>query len=167
MLTYKKLIYKRGQKQKMIDRDGNTSDGFEAPFVDNLDATAEVPEPGTVPIPIEVFYDLAFLEAAAARDISGVYRALQKAKVSQRHIASLTGQSQSEVSEILSGRIVHRYDVLARIADGLGIPREWMGLGQRLPKLLGAFAAEYAAIEEELFKRSQSKCSRSPGKKNC
>lgn len=36
--------------------------------------------------------------------------------------------AQSEVSEILSGRKVQSYDVLARIADGLDIPRGLMGL---------------------------------------
>ena len=40
----------------------------------------------------------------------------------------MTGQSQSEVSEILKGRQVMAYDVLTRIADGLGVPRGYMGL---------------------------------------
>lgn len=47
---------------------------------------------------------------------------------SQRQIAQLTGQSQSEVSEILKGRRVMAYVVLVRIAEGLGVPRAWMGL---------------------------------------
>ena len=38
----------------------------------------------------------------AERDIGGLYRALNDAGVPQRRIAELTGQSQSEVSEILS-----------------------------------------------------------------
>ncbi len=66
--------------------------------------------------------------ALAGRDISSVYRLLRRIGISQRHIASLTGQSQSEVSEILKGRQVMAYDVLARISDGLGIPRGYMGL---------------------------------------
>ena len=37
--------------------------------------------------------------------------------------------SQSEISEIISGRrAVVSYDVLVRIGDGLGVPRGWMGL---------------------------------------
>jgi transcriptional regulator with XRE-family HTH domain len=40
----------------------------------------------------------------------------------------VSGQSQSEVSEILKGRQVQAYDVLTRICTGLGIPREAMGL---------------------------------------
>ena len=48
--------------------------------------------------------------------------------MSQRVIASLTGQAQSEVSEILGGRRVLSYDLLLRIADGFGIPRGRMGL---------------------------------------
>jgi len=66
--------------------------------------------------------------ALAARDISAVFRLLQRMGVSQRHIAALTGQAQSEISEILAGRQVVSYDVLARIADGLGVPRGALGL---------------------------------------
>jgi transcriptional regulator with XRE-family HTH domain len=68
------------------------------------------------------------LAALAARDIAAVYRILQRFGVSQQKIANRTGQSQSEVSEILAGRRVISYDVLARIADGLGIRRELVGL---------------------------------------
>lgn len=50
------------------------------------------------------------------------------AGLAQRQIAALTGQTQSEVSEILKGRQVIAYDVLVRLADGLGIPPERMGL---------------------------------------
>ena len=67
-------------------------------------------------------------DALAGRDVSSVYRQLRRVGVSQRQIAALTGQSQSEVSEILKGRQVMAYDVLARIADGLGVPRGYMGL---------------------------------------
>lgn len=64
----------------------------------------------------------------AARDIGAVYGRLRDAGISQRQIAALTGQSQSEVSEILAGRRVVSYDVLVRIAEGLGIPRGFMGI---------------------------------------
>jgi transcriptional regulator with XRE-family HTH domain len=65
----------------------------------------------------------------AARDIGSVYRLLQQHGVSQRAIAARTGQSQSEISEIIAGfRQVISYDLLERIAVGLGIPRGWMGL---------------------------------------
>ncbi len=66
--------------------------------------------------------------ALRVRDIGGVYRLLQRAGVAQRRIAALTGQSQSDVSEILSGRQVISYDLLSRIADGLGVPRGYLGL---------------------------------------
>ena len=58
----------------------------------------------------------------ARRDIAGVYRLLQRVGVSQRAIAALTGQAQSEISEILGGRQVVSYDLLVRIADGLRRP---------------------------------------------
>lgn len=66
--------------------------------------------------------------ALAHRDISEVYRLLKQAGIAQRVIAAATGQSQSEVSEILSGRQVMAYDVLVRICEGLGVPRGLMGL---------------------------------------
>ncbi len=67
--------------------------------------------------------------ALANHDISTMYRLLNSAGVPQRRIAELTGQSQSEVSEILKGRRVMAYEVLVRICVSLGIPREAMGLG--------------------------------------
>lgn len=66
--------------------------------------------------------------ALVVRDIGRVYRLLGQAGVTQREIASLTGQSQSEVCEIVQGRRVRDVGVLERIADGLGVPRAWMGL---------------------------------------
>jgi len=66
--------------------------------------------------------------ALAAREVSSIYKQLRRKGVSQRQIAAMTGQSQSEVSEILKGRQVMAYDVLVRIADGLGVPRGYMGL---------------------------------------
>ncbi len=76
-----------------------------------------------------LFAEPAMREAITQRDISSVYRLLNQAGVPQRTIAYATGQSQSEVSEILlKGRQVMAYDVLDRICTGLGIPRGWMGL---------------------------------------
>src|SRR3954468_3822517 len=66
--------------------------------------------------------------ALAQRDIAAVYRTLRDAGVSQASIADATGQKQSEVSEIISGRQVQSVGLLERIADGLGVPRGWMGL---------------------------------------
>ncbi|MGH4009523.1 MAG: helix-turn-helix domain-containing protein [Pseudonocardiaceae bacterium] len=66
--------------------------------------------------------------ALAARDIGEVYRTLTSLGINQRRIAALVGQSQSEVSEIVKGRMVKDYHVLERIAEGLGIPRGLMGL---------------------------------------
>lgn len=66
--------------------------------------------------------------AMARQDVAGIYRILQKLGVSQRLIAATVGQSQSEISEILGGRHVYAYPLLTRIADGLQVPRGWMGL---------------------------------------
>lgn len=76
----------------------------------------------------EVWEDKEMRNALAAREVSTIYKLLRRNGVSQRQIAAMTGQSQSEVSEILKGRQVMAYDVLVRIADGLGVPRGYMGL---------------------------------------
>jgi transcriptional regulator with XRE-family HTH domain len=66
--------------------------------------------------------------ALALRDIGTVFKLLQRHGLSQRRIAALTGQSQSEVSEILNGRQVVSYDVLLRICTGLNVQRGRLGL---------------------------------------
>jgi hypothetical protein len=63
--------------------------------------------------------------AMGERDVQGVFLVLGRLGISQRHIAALTGQSQSEISEIRAGRRVQSIDL---IADGLRTPRGWWGL---------------------------------------
>jgi transcriptional regulator with XRE-family HTH domain len=67
-------------------------------------------------------------QALARRDIAQVFCILRDAGVSQASIALATGQKQSEISEIISGRQVQSILLLERIADGLGVPRGWMGM---------------------------------------
>jgi transcriptional regulator with XRE-family HTH domain len=76
----------------------------------------------------DAWEDQEMRNALAAREVSTIYKLLRRRGVSQRQIAAMTGQSQSEVSEILKGRQVMAYDVLVRIADGLGVPRIYLGL---------------------------------------
>jgi transcriptional regulator with XRE-family HTH domain/tetratricopeptide (TPR) repeat protein len=67
----------------------------------------------------------------AGWDIAALYRVLtEEGGFSQRQIAARTGQRQSEVAEILSGRrgLVENHRVLRRIAAGLEIAPEMMGL---------------------------------------
>lgn len=61
------------------------------------------------------------------RDVGEIYRLLKRHGVSQRRIGALTGQTQPEVSEISKGRQVMAYDLLARIADGLGMASDELG----------------------------------------
>ncbi|ASR33691.1 transcriptional regulator [Prauserella marina] len=94
-------------------------------------------------------------EALKRRNISEVYRQLRKHGVSQRQIAAMTGQSQSEVSEILKGRQVMAYEVLSRIAGGLKIPRGYMGLAydpETEVQVVGG-ADEQQSEEDESVKR--------------
>ncbi|RKT84348.1 Transcriptional regulator, contains XRE-family HTH domain [Saccharopolyspora antimicrobica] len=107
------------------------------------------------PVTPDVWNDREMRDALARRDVSEIYKQLRRRGVSQRQIAASTGQSQSEVSEILKGRQVMAYDVLARIADGLGIPRGYMGLAydgataMRVASATNALEAE----EDESVKR--------------
>lgn len=65
----------------------------------------------------------------AGHDIGALFRVLREHGWTQREIARATGMPQSSVSEIVKGRRVIGYRLLVRIADGLVIPRELMGLG--------------------------------------
>jgi Helix-turn-helix domain len=69
-------------------------------------------------------------QALYQHDFITVYRLLQRIGYSQNAIGQLTGQSQPEISAILHGRRVISYRVIARIADGLGIPRGYLGLSR-------------------------------------
>jgi antitoxin component HigA of HigAB toxin-antitoxin module len=88
----------------------------------------------------------AMRAALFERDITTVYRLLQKVGFSQQRIAALSGQSQPEVSAIIHGRRVMAYDVLSRIADGLGIPRGYMGLSYAVEPGQGSPASTAPAV---------------------
>nr|WP_242613435.1 helix-turn-helix transcriptional regulator [Herbihabitans rhizosphaerae] len=97
-------------------------------------------------------------DALVAREVSAVYRLLRRHGVSQRQIAAMTGQSQSEVSEILKGRQVMAYDVLVRIAGGLGVPRGYMGLAYddvTAVRVAGSKEVTEPEEEDESMKRRQ------------
>jgi transcriptional regulator with XRE-family HTH domain len=109
-------------------------------------AAAGTPAAGdTAPIGPALYWRADVRRVLAARDIAALYRVLKDdAGITQREIARRTGQSQSEVSEILKGRRVLAYDVLVRIAAGLGIPRELMGLSYGE---IGAYGGEVRVAE--------------------
>lgn len=91
-------------------------------------------------------------DALADRDIAAVFTFLRGRGFSQTRIAALTGQNQSEVSAILAhGRQVTAYDVLARIADGLRIPRGLMGLAYTTPTRDAANTTEGRAVRRRTF----------------
>jgi hypothetical protein len=105
------------------------------------DATDQRPQ-ARRPLPDPaVWDDPPMRQALTDQDITTVYRLLSRLGYSQQHIAALTGQSQPEVSSIIHGRKVMAYDVLARIADGLGIPRGYLGLSWCTCHTAGAQAA--------------------------
>ncbi len=86
---------------------------------------------GPEPIDPELYRRDDMRRVLAGWDIAALYQALKDdAGLSQRQIAARTGQNQSEVAEILSGRrsLVENHRVLRRIAGGLDVPPEMMGL---------------------------------------
>ncbi len=89
--------------------------------------------------------------ALVARDVTVVYRLLYQAGVAQREIARRTGQSQSEVSDILRGRRVRDVLVLERIADGLGVCRAWMRLAGVAGSAEGSYGGEVTGLSEEVI----------------
>ncbi len=99
------------------------------------------------PVDPALFWRVDVRRLLAALDIGGLYRVLgAEAGISQRQIAALAGQSQSEVSEIVAGRRrVESHQVLVRIAEGFAIPRELMGLSWWGPK--GTYCGEVAVAE--------------------
>ncbi|MCX2729854.1 helix-turn-helix transcriptional regulator [Saccharopolyspora sp. NFXS83] len=108
----------------------------------------------TEDIPPTVWRCAEVRDALAVRDIGTVYRALRAHGVSQSRIAQLTGQAQSEVSDVLNGRAVRSYDLLSRIATGLGIPRGWMGLaGEDRPAPTEQSTSDAPPEEDEKTKR--------------
>ncbi|MGZ4603689.1 MAG: transcriptional regulator [Kineosporiaceae bacterium] len=89
----------------------------------NVDQTGDRP-----PLDPDLWQRADIRSALACRDLADVFKLLRRVGTSQRVIASLTGLAPSEVYEISRGRRVMAYDVLCRIADGLGVPRGYLGL---------------------------------------
>lgn len=83
---------------------------------------------GSGPVDPRIWDEPLMRAALHKRDMGAVFVLLRRHGISQRRISALTGQSQSEVSEICHGRQVMAYEVLARIASGLGIPPGLMGM---------------------------------------
>ena len=93
----------------------------------------------------------------AALDIGAFYRILgTEVGLSQRQIAARSGQSQPEVSEIVTGRRVENHHLLVRIAESFAIPREFMGLSWWSPE--GTYCGEVRSVEsaeeEEMRRRA-------------
>jgi len=76
----------------------------------------------------------------AVHDFGAFYRVLCDNGWSQHGIAKATKTQQSQICEIIKGRRIIDYRVLVRIAEGLGIPREQMGLGCGAASTDGAYA---------------------------
>ncbi|HYZ08487.1 MAG TPA: helix-turn-helix transcriptional regulator [Pseudonocardiaceae bacterium] len=130
----------------------------------NLNAKSDQAEPGASPAddpapPVDpaLYRRDDVRRILIERDIAALYRVLKDAGLTQRRIAVLTGQSQSEVSEILKGRRVRDVTVLERICDGLGIERGSMRLGSADAEH-SAYAREdeaaWKAVTDEMRRRA-------------
>jgi hypothetical protein len=70
--------------------------------------------------------------ALAERDIRAVFQFLHRRGWSWAAIAQATDIGEQRVREIASGkRRVENYDVYVRVAVGLNIPRDYLGVGLR------------------------------------
>jgi hypothetical protein len=72
-------------------------------------------------------------EALARRDVGALYEILRRHGVPLHAVAAATGQSLPQVWAAIAGRRTVSADVLARIADGLGMPREHLELPRHQP----------------------------------
>src|SRR6516164_2506255 len=71
-------------------------------------------------------------DALAGRDIGAVFRFLHQRGWSWAAIAQATDIGEQRVREVANGkRRVENYDVYVRVAVGLNIPREYLGVGLR------------------------------------
>jgi hypothetical protein len=77
------------------------------------------------------------------RDITALFKLLQRCGLSQREIARRTGQQQSEIAEIIGGRRVNSYDLLVRVSESLQIPRGRLGLAYDPPLDTGRAATSH------------------------
>lgn len=76
----------------------------------------------------------AMPDALAGRDIGAVFRFLHQRGWSWAAIAQATDIGEQRVREIANGkRRVENYDVYVRVAVGLNIPRDYLGVGLRPP----------------------------------
>jgi transcriptional regulator with XRE-family HTH domain len=85
------------------------------------------------PIPTDVLTRTDLHRALAEHDFAEVFRLLKKyGGISQNRIALACGLTPGKVSTIMSGQAhVTSYEVLCRIADGLHIPGNMVGLAAR------------------------------------
>jgi hypothetical protein len=85
-------------------------------------------------------------DALAGRDIGTVFRFLHQRGWSWAAIAQATDIGEQRVREVANGkRRVENYDVYVRVAVGLNIPREYLGVGLRPAGGDGALTSAVAA----------------------
>ncbi len=138
-----------------------TSGGVALRRLGTVSAAERVGDGRVVPPDPAVWQAPEMRRALEERDIGRVYRILRRLGFTQNRLGTLTGQSQPEISAIMNGRNVVAVVVLARIADGLGIPPGYLGLAccpcphsptRRMPSAIadGAVAAGIAEAGNEL-----------------
>jgi transcriptional regulator with XRE-family HTH domain len=109
---------------------GGPQRGEQIPPADRPETTSEGKPGEDVPVAPDWYVRPELAPMLTGHDIGALYRWLNAAGMSQRRIAALSGTTQPQVADIITGRRarVQAYDVLVRTAQGLSIPRERMGL---------------------------------------
>jgi hypothetical protein len=86
------------------------------------------PDPDKPRPPREFWFTPQLRPALAERDFTAIYRMLRRYGYTQHQLSVLTGHSQPQVSATVNGRPVMAYQVMKRVADGLGIPPCLLGM---------------------------------------
>ena len=147
-----------------LTHSGKTPDNQEPP-VDQPEKTKTDTSGGTRPSPVapEWYARPELAPVLFTHDVGALYRALTETGLSQHGIARLTRQTQSEVCEILKGRRVVTYEVLVRVASGLGVPPERIGLSWWGPDGRLLWSCSRQPPEENEPRDATSPCAR-PGR---
>ncbi|MDJ0465040.1 XRE family transcriptional regulator [Streptomyces sp. H27-C3] len=83
-------------------------------------------------LPSQVLDDPRMVEACRVRDFGAIFMLVRRAGIYPSRIARLCEMTPSRVSEVIAGkRTLNQIGVIERVADGLGIPGNMLGLAAR------------------------------------
>ncbi|SCG40423.1 helix-turn-helix domain-containing protein [Micromonospora halophytica] len=108
-----------------------------------------------------MWWDTAFFEGRPLatfldeRDVAAVLRFMRSRGFSRARLAAMTGMSETRIRQISQGRQrVTSYEVLERVAIGLRIPRQYLGVGGRGDQVPTNGAHEHSATLDRMVQDS-------------